>query len=652
MASALRRTGVALALPALVGASTLLQWLAGRRFTGLWIIPDEAIYGGRALALWRDGHLPVLRGEGAGYGLLYPVLAGLPLSVGHLATGYSSLKLLQAVTMSLVALPIFAYGRRHMRPAYGLVAAVLALSSPLLLYSGFLMTEVLIYPLGALALLAAARAVETAVLRDQAIALAAIAAAVLTRTQSVVLVPVLAAAVLADTMLRRDWRRLRAFWPVWLVSVTGLGVVAAAPSLFGAYAVTLRSSYPIGTAAGLVVDHLSYLVVSTAFLPVAALLILATEVARGRSDARTRALVVVTTCAVVFIVLQVGVFAARFAPHIIGRDLALLPPILFTVFAVWLDRGAPRPREVAVPVALAMLALVALTPWNRLVKVDALPDAFGMALLYHLGAQHAATIVAVAGLTALALLVGIPRRAVLLLPVLMLSVLTVSSVFASNVISERVQFDQRNLVGAPPNWIDRAGAGPTAYLYDGESYWNGVWQVRFWNRSVKDVVTLAPSRVPGPLDQTVVHVPFDGRLPILERYVVASDPHTFDGTPIAHLTQRETDVGGLTLWRLNGAPRLTTVASGVQPNGDMTEPARLRAYDCAGGRLELTLLPKSTRVVTIKLDGKVVQRAMIEGLPYWNGTVFVPPAPTPRACLFEIDGQNLLGSTHIEFVHR
>ena len=87
---------------------------------------------------------------------------------GHLATGYASLKLLQALAMSLVAVPVFFYGRRLMRPGYALLAAALALASPLTLYSGLIMTEVLIYPIGAFALLAIARAVETATLRHQA----------------------------------------------------------------------------------------------------------------------------------------------------------------------------------------------------------------------------------------------------------------------------------------------------------------------------------------------------------------------------------------------------------------------------------------------------------------------------------------------------
>ena len=174
MVRALRRSGLVLALPALVGISTLAHWLAGRRLSGLWIMPDEAIYAARAETLWQHGPWPLLHGAGAGYGLLYPLLAGLPLSVGNFTHGYQALKLLQALVMSLAAVPVFYYGRRLMPPGHALLAAALTVASPLLLYSGLVMTEVLFYPVSALALLAVARAVETATRRHQLIALALI----------------------------------------------------------------------------------------------------------------------------------------------------------------------------------------------------------------------------------------------------------------------------------------------------------------------------------------------------------------------------------------------------------------------------------------------------------------------------------------------
>ena len=353
MVRAVRRAGVIPALLALVGLSTLVHWLAGSRLDGLWIMPDEAVYGERALDLWRSGAIALLHGQGAGYGLLYPALAGAPLSVGRLAGGYASLKLLQALVMSLVAVPILFYGRRFMRPGYALLAAALALASPLMLYSGLIMTEVMIYPVGALALLAIARAIESGTLRHQTIAFAAILAAVLTRVQSVVLIAIFASAIVVDRLLARERRPLRRFWPVWVVLAAGAAVVAAAPGLFGAYAGTLRGGYPVRSTVILIAEHLSYLTLSIAVAPIVALALLAVVIGRSRDqDPAARAIVGVAASATILVVVQVGFFAARYAPHLLGRDLALLPPLLFTVFALWLDRGAPRPRPAVYFVAL------------------------------------------------------------------------------------------------------------------------------------------------------------------------------------------------------------------------------------------------------------------------------------------------------------
>src|SRR5215211_5200010 len=137
-------------------------------------MPDEAIYVERAHRLWHDGPLPLLHGAGAGYGLVYPAVAGLPLAVGDFATGYDSLKLLQAFVVSLAAVPVAVWARRLMPPPWPIVAAVLTLSAPVLLYSGLAMTEAVLYPVAAAALFAIALAVESATRRDQALAVGAI----------------------------------------------------------------------------------------------------------------------------------------------------------------------------------------------------------------------------------------------------------------------------------------------------------------------------------------------------------------------------------------------------------------------------------------------------------------------------------------------
>jgi hypothetical protein len=646
VARALRRADLGtLVLPALVGVSTLLYWLAGRRVHGLWIMPDEAIYAQRGYDLWRHGSLPLLHGVGAGYGELYPVIAGIPFVAGSFQHGYTSLKLLQALVVSLAAVPIFFYGRRLAGPRYALLAASLTVASPLLLYSGFVMTEVVFYPVAALALVATARAVETAGRRDQSIALAAIALAVLTRVQAIVLVAVFAAAIVVDALLARDRRRLRAFWPVWLLLVLAAIAAALAPGLFGSYAGTLRGSYPLQDAIGLASDHLAYLVLSVGVFPALALLLL---LFRPPSPA-VRALAAVAASAVVLVVVQVGLFAARFSPQLLGRDLASLPPILFLVLAVWLAHGAPRPLIRTIAAAFALLCLLLLTPWDRLVSLDALHDSFSLALLLNLHAKPV-TVVTIAAPVALAAAVFIPRRVALVLPAAAFALLVASTVAASNDVSARAAADRANIVGPTPNWVDRAAGGAVTYVYAGEAYWNSVWLERFWNRDVEHVVTLAPSTVPGPMAQRQAGVPVDGRLPVDDHYVLAANELTFVGSPVAQLAQTGLDVSGLTLWELNEPARLSTVTHNVLPNGDMVRPATVDVYDCRSGSLDLTLLPKATQTLTVLLDGRPVLHADIGGQAVWHGSIPVPKSPTAARCRFTIEGGTLLGSTRIGFV--
>jgi hypothetical protein len=213
-----------------------------------------------------------------------------------------------------------------------------------------------------------------------------------------------------------------------------------------------------------------------------------------------------------------------------------------------------------------------------------------------------------------------------------------------------VNNSQAAVVGPSPDWIDRAVDGAVTYLYGGEPSWNTVWQERFWNRRIDRVLTLSPDRVPGPLEQTSVTVPANGRLPSTDPYVVAPDRFTFFGARVAHLSQTNLDISGLTLWRVTRPLRLSTATVGVQANGDMAHPAFVRVYDCTGGRLELTLLPKETEVLRILLNGRLALQARIGGLPSWHGSLRVPRSARPGICTFTIEPDPLLGSTIIDFV--
>jgi hypothetical protein len=613
-------------------------------------MPDEAIYARRAIALYHEGSLPLLHGQGAGYGVLYPVVAGLPLSIGSFATGDAWLKPLQALVVSLAAVPVFLACRRVMPDVYALVAAGLSLASPLLLYSGFVMTEVLFYPLSALALVAIARAVATASRRDQALAFAAIVLALLTRTQAIVFVGVFALAALIDATFARDRSRLRAFWPVWTVLGIGVAATLVRPGVLGAYAATIRGDYPFGRGLGLTYDHLAYIVMAVGVIPAAALIVLVVEAIRGREhDPDARALIAVAVSAVALVVVQVGFFAARFAPHLLGRDLAALPPILECMLALWLSRRASMRVVTTTLAAFGVLAVVLLAPWNHLTVVEALPDTFDLSLLERLPVQPANAIVIAAPILLL-LFVVVPRRALVVLPLAVLALLTASSVVASNRISGIVRREQASLVGPTPNWIDRAAHGDVTYLYDGEPS-NIPWQELFWNRRLTTVLSALPYVFPGPSPRGPVPLLPSGRLPITTPYVVATDIHKFVGTSVGHLVQTNVPAsGGLTLWRLRGKPTLSLFTYGVSANGDMEGVANVDVYDCAGGQLQLTLIPKKTIRLRILLDGRLALDRRIAGVPSVNVTVDVPSSHTSRVCRFTIVPQQLLGSTRIEFV--
>jgi hypothetical protein len=400
-----------------------------------------------------------------------------------------------------------------------------------------------------------------------------------------------------------------------------------------------------------VYDHLAYIALEVAIAPFAALLVLGALAAGGRErDPKARALIAVALCATVLVPLQVGLFAARFAPHLLGRDLAALPPILFVIFALWLDRGCPRPKVVASAAVIATAAIVIGAPWNTLVARVAVPDTLGIALFLRHTFARPASLIAIGAAVTLLLFRFAPRRATIGLAAIVLAMLVVSSIAASNAVTENVRFNQTVLVGSPRDWIARTTSDPVAYIFNGDAEsWNVVWQQQFWNPQIKSVVSLAPYSVPGPLPlKKQIEIPTSGKLGIDNRYVVANDRDTFDGEKIAH-QDRGADDHGLTLWRLNPPDRLVMVTHGVKPNGDIIGSATFTAFACRGGQLRLTLIPKSSDTVTVSLDGESILNANIGGLPFWNGTAYVPKSHTSNRCEFTITGGLLLGSTQIAF---
>ena len=555
-----------IALAALVALSTLIRWLGARQVPSPWYTPDEQTYALLGRSLWTTGHLDILGHPAPFYTFVYAALVGGPLSLSDTTSGYALLKIVQAAVMSLAAVPVYLWGRSLMRPGWALVGAGLTLTLPALAFTGFVMTEVVFYPVLALAAWAMANALARPSRASQLLALGGIVLAVATRLQAIVLAPALVLAVALFLLFGRDLRALRRYALLLggLVVLVAVWVVAQSGSPLGAYAVTGRVSYSVTDAARFAVYHAVDLVLLTAVIPVAAAALVLVPTLLGREqDVAVRAYGAVTIAVCAGIVAQVGLFASRLLGRLAERNLIGLAPLLFLGFALWLDRGCPRPRVATALVVTGCLALLLALPIGRFATEAAEPDAYSMIPLYQLHVHRPgdnlrlAVLVGAAGL--LALLVLWPRDARWLLPLAVAALLAAASVSATSVVADQARLYRLSMVGTERTWVDDSVREPVAYLYAGEAAWSGgapPWVNVFWNHRINRVLNLGGTFIAGPLPREDVRQGADGTLldgtgaPVRARYVVAASDRPVVGTQVAASS------AGLLLWRTDGFVRL------------------------------------------------------------------------------------------------
>ncbi len=653
-----------LALTLLIACSTALRAWGALDVPMPWIEVDETLYAKLGQSLYRHGSLELLGAPSGLYTVVYPALVGLPLGLGGLEHGYHALKVLQALVMSLAAVPVYCWTVTLASRRAALVAAALTLAVPGLAYSGLVMTEVAFYPLLVLAAWLSARALAQPTLQRQALAVGSILLACATRLQAVALPPALLGAAVLLALVERSRRPVTRLLPTWL-AFAALGALWAlwrlirGVPLLGAYQAAAESSYGLEDGLLAIVRHAADLVLVTAVVPVAAVALLVTEVLRRREpSADVRAYAAVTTAFTVTTVVQVGLFASRHVGYIAERNVFSVAPLFFVGFAVWLERGAPRARLAAAITALLTVGLVLTIPIERTLSPRQLPFSFtAMALERLLGGkmletQELVVFGAVAALGALFALV--PRRLAWLLPLVVAVVLAGVSVVATRALADASRTQQTRFVGPVKDWVDRAHAGPSFYLYDGDRDVDGVWANLFWNDDIRRVYDLAGTSVIGPLPQREVTLWPDGTLrpAPAERAVVASSSFTFVGTRVAQAPQSIPGQTGLGLWKLEGRPRVSLRIHGFQPNGDVYAGTTGQAflYGCAPGDLHVTVLVKQPQRLEIRRDGLTWRTLVFPKETVWDGRIPAPPGHHGKdVCSFELVPQGLIGTTVVEF---
>jgi 4-amino-4-deoxy-L-arabinose transferase-like glycosyltransferase len=636
-------------LTGIVLASAALRAVLASQLVAPFIMVDELIWSELARGIADTGQ-PLLRDQpDPGYSVVYPLLISPAyLLFDSLVTAYAAVKTMNALLMSLAAVPAFFVARRVVGRSYALLAAVLAVAVPSLAYTGTVMTENAFYPLFLVVVLVLLVALERPTPLWVVLLLALSGLAYATRVQAVALGPaILVAPLVLAVFERRRFRetisRFRWLYGIVLGAALVVFVVqAAGGGLLGAYAPVSEGSYDAGKALRYLWWHLAELSLYVLVIPLAATIVL---VARARSlDVRLQAFLATTVSVTVCLLPVVAVFASRFSDRIEERNTFYVAPLLCIALLAWIERGAPRPRVLTAVAAGVSALLVVAIPFDRFLTTSAITDTLMLLPLWslrdHVG-EGWITVAALVGALALAAaFVLVPRRYALTLPLVVLGlwILAIRPIWWGTHGFERfsrgVLF--QGIRKADRDWVDKAlpPGNEAAFLWTGRTDRLTVNMSEFFNRQVGPVYYVARP-TPGELPETQVRIdPTTGRVtfrdgsPVPDRFLLADSSFTPDGQLVGQ------DKGwGVRLWRVNIPLVAADRVDGLYPNdtwsGEQVTYLRRR---CKPGRLSVELssdpsLFSSPQTITARSNGSVVGHVRLQ--PNGRALLSVPVSPAP-----------------------
>jgi hypothetical protein len=634
----------------------LRAWLA-REMLGPFIMVDELIYSELARSFAAGDGFQVRDVPASGFSLVYPILISPAYALfDGLPEAYAAVKTLNALSMSLAAVPAFLLARRLLGPGLSLGSAVLAVALPSLAYTGTVMTENVFYPLFLTGALVLVLVLERPTWPRQVALFALVSLLFATRAQAVAFVPAIVVAPFLVAVLGRQplYATIVRFRALYALLAGGAILVLAAQfvrgrslsDLLGAYSIVSDRSYDPETVARFFLYHLAELDLYLGFLPFAAFVLL---IGLSRRSEPVLAPFLAAGLALgVSLLLVVAAFASEFANRIQERNTFVVAPFFLIALLVWVDRGLPRPPWTAAPVAAAAALLPLAIPWERFIETGAISDTLALLPIWSaygslLFDSIDATVLA-GGLLAAALFVLVPRRWALALPA---AVLLFFAAISHNVWFGEHGFRQAS-VGAlyqgirvgDRDWIDNAVPEhvTVAFVWKGVTDRFSVNQNEFFNRRVGPVYFIG-GPTPGGLAETEVvideatgEIRTAAGTRVEARYLLAEDAVSPDGVVLAR------DPGmGLTLWRVAGTLVATaTRIEGQYPGDTWSGPTVTWTRErCRGGTLTVSLksdpnLFDDDQIVTASVAGNVVGRARIA--PTGTAQLRVRPRPERGTC--------------------
>jgi hypothetical protein len=675
-------------LAGIVALSIAVRIALARRMVAPWIMVDEIVYSELAKSFAAHGQFLVRDVPSHGYGFVYPILIAPAWRLfAAVPDAYAAAKAINGVLMSLAAVPAYLIARRVLAAPYALAVAVLTVLVPSMLYTGTLMTENAFYPLFLVVAYALVVTLERPTALRQVALLVLCGLAYGTRAQAVALVAAAATAPLLLAWIeRRGLRRTLREWATLygiLVGGAALALLATLArgrsplTLLGAYRAAATSDYSTSRVLHFLLYHLAELDLYLGVLPFAALLALWLAPRAATPAARAFAAASLALCG--WLVLEVAIFASQVSvDKIEERNMFYVAPLALTALLAYCAGGVITPRRRPV-VAAAVVAgvLPVFIPYSHFITTSAIADTFAL-LPWWWVQDHFVTLgqvrwVALAtAVVAAAAFVLVPRRLVLVLPVLVAGYFIATTFLVENGRHGIHQASLGKLWAGirvtHPDWLDRAVGrnASIAYIRSGGASDEAVWENEFFNRSFGPVLGLDRTRKPDPLPETpVVRRRSDGRLlaggqVVRAEYALVDGSVDLEGRVVAH------DPGtGLSLYRVGGDLIVRTKVTGLYPDTWSGRVVTYRRVDCGGGRLAVTIgsdpsLYKTAQTVVAYDGNRIVGGAQVP--PAATRTLTVPlRRGADGSCIvwFEVErtavpghgDTRALGAHFLSFVH-
>lgn len=512
-------------LSGLCAVSAVLHTIFVHFVHGPLVFMDELGYERMAQSFAHTGHFSLFGKGGLAYSPVYPiVLSPIYALTSSMHTAYEWAKVENAVLISLSVFPIYGIARFVLPRDRSLGVAALSLLAPLMLYSGFEMSESLAYPLCLVAIWTMLRTVRRPSFASDALLLGAIVLASAARLQLVVLGPAALTAVLVMGLAqgRIPGVRKAVSEHVLLFGVAVAAIVGAlARASMNGGNLPLAGRYSnVGTAhAGawrvveLFFEHLAELDFAVGVIPFAAALLAGFALVRFGFPNRALVFASVAVGCTFWLLIEVALDAAAFdatsshpegrtaftdLPRIHERYLIYLVP-LFLV-ALFSTLGLCRSTLPRLPYLLAAAVVAALLPtlirFGTVINGTSAIDSFALQLF---GTTKRGQTVPVAHATGSILVVSVilavvfvlaafrnlpPKSAVLITALALLGLSTLE-------VGKQVTPVGRTELGLPAHhdWVDRrVGNGQSVSLVGGDGVRiAALRETAFWNASVTRV---------------------------------------------------------------------------------------------------------------------------------------------------------------------